>query len=143
MLMSKPSVHCGGTELFDIKKILHSNKVVIYMIERMKAISEGSRVKMGRHLPAAYPAKAAPPFSSSKNRLHSCRLSIAESVGQTTDGNRARLHSLFGMKFTQVPSQYSKGIGEVKATIEVWVCAKAPSGHVSHESSTALWLFKQ
>jgi hypothetical protein len=35
-------------------------------------------------------------------------------MGQTTDRNRARLPSLFGMKFTQVPSQYSKGIGEVK-----------------------------
>jgi hypothetical protein len=47
------------------------------------------------------------------------------------------------MKFTQVPSQYSKGIGEVKATIKVWVRAKAPSHHVSHESSAALQLFKQ
>jgi hypothetical protein len=47
------------------------------------------------------------------------------------------------MKFTQVPSQYSKGIGEVKATIEVWVCAKAPSRRISRESSAALWLFKQ
>jgi hypothetical protein len=47
------------------------------------------------------------------------------------------------MKFTQVPSQYSKGIGEVKATIEVWVCAKAPSRRLSCESSAALQLFKQ
>jgi hypothetical protein len=47
------------------------------------------------------------------------------------------------MKFTQVPSQYSKGIGEVKATIKVWVGEKAPSCHVSHESSAALQLFKQ
>jgi hypothetical protein len=47
------------------------------------------------------------------------------------------------MKFTQVPSQYSKAIAEVKATIEVWVRAKAPSRRVSRESSTALWLFKQ
>jgi hypothetical protein len=85
-----------------------------------------------------------PPFSSSKNWLHSCRLSqLQKSVGQTTDRNRARLHSLFGMKFTQVSSQYSKGIREVKVTIEVWVCAKVPSCHVSHKSSAALWLFKQ
>jgi hypothetical protein len=28
------------------------------------------------------------------------------------------------MKFTQVSSQYSKGIGEVKATIEVWIMCK-------------------
>jgi hypothetical protein len=47
------------------------------------------------------------------------------------------------MKFTQVPSQYSKGIEEVKATIEVWVRAKAPSRRISRESSAALWLFKQ
>jgi hypothetical protein len=47
------------------------------------------------------------------------------------------------MKFTQVPSQYNKGIGEVKATIEVWVRAKAPSRRVSRESSAALRLFKQ
>jgi hypothetical protein len=47
------------------------------------------------------------------------------------------------MKFTQVPSQDSKGIEEVKVTIEVWVRAKAPSRHVSRESSAALRLFKQ
>jgi hypothetical protein len=64
-------------------------------------------------------------------------------MGLTTDRNRARLPSLFGMKFTQVPSLYSKGIGEVKATIEVWVCAKAPSHRISRESSAALQLFKQ
>jgi hypothetical protein len=137
---------------------------------------------MWRRLPAAYPAKAAPPFGSSNNELHSCRLPIAEkrgannrheeskapltvryeihtivqpmqqrnwrsksdnrsmgmckgafppriprkqrrpsalqtmnctpadyrlqkSVGQTTDRNRERLPSLFGMKFTQVPGK--------------------------------------
>jgi hypothetical protein len=68
---------------------------------------------------------------------------LQKSVGLTTDRNRARLPSLFGMKFTQVPSQYSKGIGEVKATIEVWVRAKVPSCRVSRESSAALRLFKQ
>jgi hypothetical protein len=67
---------------------------------------------------------------------------LQKSVGLTTDRNTARLPSLFGMKFTQVPSQYSKGIGEVKATIKVWVCAKAPSRRVSHKSSAALRLFK-
>jgi hypothetical protein len=68
---------------------------------------------------------------------------LQKSVGQTTDRNRARLPSLFSMKFTQVPSQYSKGIEEVKATIKVWVHAKATSRRVSRESSAALWLFKQ
>jgi hypothetical protein len=38
------------------------------------------------------------------------------------------------MKFTQVRSQYSKGIGEVKATIKVWVRAKVPSRHVSAQA---------
>jgi hypothetical protein len=47
------------------------------------------------------------------------------------------------MKFTQEPSQYSKGIAEVKATIEVWVRAKAPSSCISRESSATLQLFKQ
>jgi hypothetical protein len=60
-----------------------------------------------------------------------------KSVGQTTDRNRAMLPSLFGMKFTQVPSQYSKRIGEVQARIEVWVRAKAPSRRVSCKSTKA------
>jgi hypothetical protein len=68
---------------------------------------------------------------------------LQKSMGLTTNRNRARLPSLFGMKFTQVPSQYSKQIKEVQATIKVWVHAKAPSRHVSCESSAALQLFKQ
>jgi hypothetical protein len=51
------------------------------------------------------------------------------------------------MKFTQVPSQQSKQIGEVQATKEGWVHAKVhakvPSCRISCESSAALWLFKQ
>jgi hypothetical protein len=68
---------------------------------------------------------------------------LQKSMGQTTDRNRAMFPSLSGMKFTQVPSQYSKWIGEVKATIEVWVHAKVPFRCVSCKSSAALWLFKQ
>jgi hypothetical protein len=68
---------------------------------------------------------------------------LQKSMGLTTNRNRARLPSLFGMKFTQVLSQYSKGIGKVKVTIEVWVRAKVPSHCISHESSAALRLFKQ
>jgi hypothetical protein len=34
-----------------------------------------------RRLPTTYPVKAAPPFGSSNNELHSCRLSIAEKCG--------------------------------------------------------------
>jgi hypothetical protein len=52
---------------------------------------------------------------------------LQKSVGQTTNRNRATFPSLFRMKFTQVPSQYSKQIGEGKVTIKVWVRAKAPS----------------
>jgi hypothetical protein len=59
---------------------------------------------------------------------------LQKSVGQTTDRKRARLPTLFSMKFTQVPSQYSKEIGEVQATIKVWVCANAPSRHISHKA---------
>jgi hypothetical protein len=47
------------------------------------------------------------------------------------------------MKFTQVPSQYSKQIKEVQATMKVWVHAKVPSRHISCESSAALQLFNQ
>jgi hypothetical protein len=36
---------------------------------------------MWKHFPATYPAKAAPPLSSSNIWLHSCRLSIAEKNG--------------------------------------------------------------
>jgi hypothetical protein len=68
---------------------------------------------------------------------------LQKSVGLTTDRNRARLPSLFHMKFTQVPSQYSKQIKEIQVTIKVWVHMKVPSCHISCESSAALWLFKQ
>jgi hypothetical protein len=174
---------------------------------------------MWRCLSAAYPAKAVPPFSSSNNQLHSCRLSNAEkygannqqkqskapltvqyeihtinlpiqqqnwrstskkqsmgvcegafplpilqkqcrpsalqtinctladyqlqkSVRQTTNRNRARLHSLFSMKFTQVPSQYSNWIGERQVRNKVWVCEGAFCC-LSSKSSTTLQLFKQ
>jgi hypothetical protein len=56
-----------------------------------------------RCLPAAYPVKAALPFGSSNNELHSCRLSIAEKREANHQQNSTRLPSLFGMKFTQVP----------------------------------------
>jgi hypothetical protein len=43
-----------------------------------------------RRLPAAYPAKAAPPFSSSNNELHSCRLSIAEKRGANNQQDQSK-----------------------------------------------------
>jgi hypothetical protein len=42
-LMSKPSVHSGGTKLFDIEKESFIVTRLSYMVERIKAISEGSR----------------------------------------------------------------------------------------------------
>ncbi len=68
---------------------------------------------------------------------------MQKSVGQTTDRNRARFHSLFGMKFTQLTCQYSNGIGEVQVRSKVWVHVKAPSCCLSCKSSTTLQLFKQ
>jgi hypothetical protein len=42
-LMSKPSVHCGGTELFNIKKYSFMVTRLSYMVDKTKAITEGSR----------------------------------------------------------------------------------------------------
>jgi hypothetical protein len=42
-LMSKPSVHCSVTELFNIEKESCIVTRLSYMVEQMKAISEGSR----------------------------------------------------------------------------------------------------
>jgi hypothetical protein len=160
--------------------------MLLSMVQKTIAMSEGSRVHV--KVPSCHlSCKAVPPFSSSNNQLHSCRLSIAEKhgannrqeqskapltvryeihtstqpiqqlnprstskkqglgackcaflppilqkqcrpsalqtiectladyqlqkcMGQTTNRNRARLPSQFGMKFTQVPSQYSNQI---------------------------------
>jgi hypothetical protein len=68
---------------------------------------------------------------------------MQKSVAQTTNRNRARHHSLFGMKFIQLTCQYSNGIGEVQARSEVWVHVKATSRHLSCKSSAILQLFKQ
>jgi hypothetical protein len=38
-------------------------------------------------------------------------------------------HSLFSMKFTQVPSQYSNQIGDVQARNKVWVCEGASAAY--------------
>jgi hypothetical protein len=42
-LMSKPSVHSGSTKLFDVEKESFIVTRLSYMVERIKAISEGSR----------------------------------------------------------------------------------------------------
>jgi hypothetical protein len=46
---------------------------------------------MQGHLPAAYPAKAVPPFSFSNNELHSCRLSIAEKCGANNQQEQSNI----------------------------------------------------
>jgi hypothetical protein len=43
-----------------------------------------------RHLPATYPTKAAPPFGSSNNELHSCRLLIAEKRGANNQQEQSK-----------------------------------------------------
>jgi hypothetical protein len=43
-----------------------------------------------RHLPTAYPAKAAPPLGSSNNELHSCRLLIAEKHGANNQQEQSK-----------------------------------------------------
>jgi hypothetical protein len=45
---------------------------------------------MLRRLPAAYPAKAALPFSSSNNWQHSCRLLIAEKCGANNQQEQSK-----------------------------------------------------
>jgi hypothetical protein len=59
------------------------------MVEKMKAISEGSRenVKAPSH---HLSCKAALPFSSSKNQLHSCRLLIAEKCGANNQWEQSK-----------------------------------------------------
>jgi hypothetical protein len=60
------------------------------MVEQMKAISEKSRenVKAPSHRLSC--ESIAPPFSSSKNQLHSCRLSIAEKCGANNQWEQSK-----------------------------------------------------
>jgi hypothetical protein len=113
--MSKPSVHCGGTELFNIEKLSFIVTRLSYMVEKMKAISEGSRenVKAPSCCKFCKSSTALQLFKES-TALLAADYRLQKSVGQTTDGNRARLQSLFGMKFTQVPSQYSNELEKYK-----------------------------
>jgi hypothetical protein len=113
------------------------------MIERMKSNLRRKKGKCEDTFPLPILQKQRCPSALQTMNCTPADNRLQKSVGLTTNRNRARLPSLFGMKFTQVPSQYSKGIGEVKATIEVWVRAKVPSCHVSCKSSAALQLFKQ
>jgi hypothetical protein len=108
------------------------------------AMSEGSRVHVKApscHLSCK--SSAALQLFKQLTALLPADCPLQKSVGQTTDRNRARLHSLCGMKFTQVPSQNSNQIREVQARNKVWVHVKVPSHCQSCESSATLQLFKQ
>jgi hypothetical protein len=59
-----------------------------------------------RHLPATVIMKAVPSSSDSKYQLHSCRPLMPNSMGQSTDDDKAGL-CLFGMKFKAI--ERSKG----------------------------------
>jgi hypothetical protein len=76
-LMSKPSVHCGSTELFNIEKKSFIVTRLSYMIERMKAISEGSRENV----------KAPSCCLSCKSNA---RLSIAEKCGANNQREQSK-----------------------------------------------------
>jgi hypothetical protein len=62
-----------------------------------------------RHLPAASIAKALLSSSDSHTQLHSCSLLMLNRVGQSTDKDKAGLHS-FGMKFTQEKARENDSI---------------------------------
>jgi hypothetical protein len=88
-------------------------------------------------------SKAAPPFDSSNNELHSCRLSIAEKHGANNqqEQSKAPLTVRYEIHTSAQPIQQrnlrSKSDNRSMGT------SKAPSCHISHKSSTALWLFQQ
>jgi hypothetical protein len=66
-----------------------------------------------RRLPAAYPAKAAPPFDSSNNELHSCRLSIAEECGANNQQEQSNAPLTVQYEIHTSPSQeYSNQFAE-------------------------------
>jgi hypothetical protein len=71
---------------------------------------------MQRCLPATYPVKAAPPLSSSNNRLHSCRLSIAEQHGANNqqEQSKAPLTVWYEIHTTAEPTQQPNWISRSK-----------------------------
>jgi hypothetical protein len=118
--------------------------MLLSMVQKTKTISEGSRVHM--KAPSCHLSCKSSQCHPSALQTIDCTpadCQLQKIVVQTTNRNRARLHSLFVMKFTQVPSQYSNQIGEVQVRNEVWVHAKVPSHHQSCKSSATLQLFKQ
>jgi hypothetical protein len=78
------------------------------MVQKTIAMSEGStvHVKAPSHCLSCKSSTALKLFKQ-LTALLQADYQLQKCVGQKTDRNRARLPSLFGMKFTQVPSQYS------------------------------------
>jgi hypothetical protein len=66
---------------------------------------------MQRHLPAAYPVKAAPPFGSSNNELHSFRLLIAEKRGANNRQEQCPLNVWYEIH-TSPRQEYSNRFAE-------------------------------
>jgi hypothetical protein len=71
---------------------------------------------MQRRLPTAYAAKAALPLSSSNNRLHSCRLSIAEKCGANNwqEQSKAPLTVWYEIHTSAQPTQQPNPISTTK-----------------------------
>jgi hypothetical protein len=91
----------------------------------------------------AYPAKAVPPFGSSNNELHSCRLLIAEKRGTNNrqEQSKAPLTVQYEIHTSAQPIQQMNWRSN-SDNRSMGAC-KVPSCRLSCESSAALWLFKQ
>jgi hypothetical protein len=53
---------------------------------------------------------------------------LQKNMGQTTDRNRARLPSLFGMKFTQVPTKNQQPICRTNHVAQQFSCLSLDNG---------------
>jgi hypothetical protein len=114
-LMSKPSVHCGGTEFLSIGKESFIVTRLSYMVEQSAQPikqtnwrSTSNNQSMGTCKGAFPPRilrKQRRPLAFQTMNCTPADYQLQKSVGQTTDRNRAMLPSLFGMKFTQVPGK--------------------------------------
>jgi hypothetical protein len=94
--------------------------MLLSMVQKTIAMSEGSRVHV--KVPSCHLSCKSSQRHPSALQTIDCTLAdyqLQKSVGQTTNRNRARLPSLFGIIFTQVSSQYSNRIWEVQGK---WGC---------------------
>jgi hypothetical protein len=71
--------------------VWNSHKCPANTASKLKKYKQQSKYGcMWRCLPTTYPAKAALPFGSSNNQLHSCRLSIAEKRGANNQQEQSK-----------------------------------------------------